>query len=82
MARDDWGPIKSGAINRANDKARVIDLGVYRNNRDLGFSKGTSQRRSTIDTPEMTKHEDKALELGNPEKSKLQKGLQWLGLTE
>ena len=84
---DTFGPINKGIVNRANNKSRVIDLEAYRNNRSLGFSTGTSQRRATYDSPELTKHEDEAIALGNSGRKttmgeRLNKGMQWLGLTE
>jgi len=82
-----FGPIQKGIVNRANNKSRVIDLESYRNNRSLGFSAPTSQKRATYDSPELTKHEDEAIALGNSWKKptmgeRLNKGMQWLGLTE
>lgn len=75
------------AGNTPSGSNRVVDLESYRNNRSIGVSKATSQRRSTHDSPELTKHEDEAIALGNSWKKptmgeRLGKGLQWLGLTE
>lgn len=82
-----FGPIQKGIVNRANNKARVIDLPTYRANREAGFGTQISQRAATHDSPEMRKHEDEAIALGNSWKKptmgdKLNKGMQWLGLTE
>ena len=84
---DTFGPINAGIVNRANNKARVVDLEAYRNNRSLGFSAPTSQKRATYDSPELTKHENEAIALGNSGQkqslgSKLTKGMQWMGLIE
>jgi|LauGreDrversion2_2_1035103.scaffolds.fasta_scaffold543950_1 hypothetical protein len=84
---DTFGPINAGIVNRANNKARVIDLPTYRTNREAGFGKGISQRAATHDSPELIKHEDEAIALGNSWKKptmgeRLNKGMQFLGLTE
>mgnify|MGYP006281131995 CR=1 FL=1 len=73
--------------DRSKDPARVVDLSTYRANRESGFGKRISQRAATYDSPEMTKHENEAIALGNSWKKptmgdRLNKGLQWLGLTE
>lgn len=73
--------------DRANNPARVIHLPTYSANREAGFGKKISQRAATFDSPEMTKHENEAIALGNSWKKptmgeRLNKGLQWLGLTE
>lgn len=73
------------ALDRGSNPGRVVDLTAYRNNRYYDFSPATSQRRSTVDTPEMIKHENEAMAMGNPKPSisqKISKGMQWLGLTE
>jgi hypothetical protein len=82
-----FGPIQKGIVNRASNKSRVVDLEAYRNNRSLGFSTTTSQKRATHDSPELIKHEDEAIALGNSWKKptmgeRLNKGMQFLGLTE
>lgn len=65
-----FGPVMKGIAgkppaDRSNNSGRVVDLEAYRNNRYYGFGKGTSQRRATHDSPEMIKHEDEAIALGN-----------------
>lgn len=84
---DTFGPINKGIVNRATNKARVVDLSTYRANREAGFDTGISKRAATYDSPELTKHEDEAIALGNSWRKptmgeKLGKGMQWLGLTE
>lgn len=84
---DTFGPINKGIVNRATNKARVIDLSTYRANREAGFDAGISKRASTYDSPELIKHENEAIALGNSWKKptmgdRLNKGMQWLGLKE
>lgn len=80
-------PANRGIKDRSANSNRVVDLESYRNNRSIGVSKATSQKRSTYDSPELTKHEDEAIALGNSWKKptmgeKLTKGAQWLGIIE
>jgi hypothetical protein len=49
--------------DRGADKARVIDLNVYRVTKDL-LGKG-ERRAPKFDSPALTKHEDEAIDLGN-----------------
>jgi hypothetical protein len=62
-------------------------LPKYRTNGEGGFVKVISQRAATHDSPELTKHEDEAIALGNSWKKptigeRMTKGMQFLGLTE
>jgi hypothetical protein len=79
---DTFGPINKGIVNRASNPARVVDLSTYRANRESGFGKGISQRAATYDSPELRKHEDEAIALGNSgqKKSVLSRMNQFLGL--
>lgn len=85
-----FGPVMKGIAgkapaDRSKNTARVVDLEAYRNNRSIGESKARSQRRATYDSPELTKHEDEAMALGNSgakRKSVFDRAMDYLGLTD
>lgn len=86
-----FGPVMKGIAgkapeDRSSNKGRVVDLEAYRNNRYYGFGKATSQRRATHDSPELIKHENEAMALGNSHsgnrQSTFDKAMKFLGLTD
>ena len=73
------------AQDRANSEARVFHLPTYAANRQEGFPKYVSRRASSMELPSTTRHDNEAMAIANPKPTmgeKLNKGLQWLGLTE
>jgi hypothetical protein len=69
------------AEDRAHRSERVIDFGAYKQSKERT---GKGQRvSSTPDSPELTKHEDEAMAVGNPtpkKKSTYSKVINYLGL--
>jgi hypothetical protein len=70
---------KRGVSDRSGDKKRVIDLEAFRKTKEI-TGKGiiVSARK---DSPELTKHEDEAMALGNEGRKgpKLIAGPGWMG---
>jgi len=70
---------KRGVSDRSGDKKRVIDLETFRKTKEI-TGKGI-RVSATKDNPELTKHEDEAMELGNEGRKgpKLIAGPGWMG---
>jgi hypothetical protein len=70
---------KRGVRDRSNDRKRVIDLETFRKTKEI-TGKGI-RVSAEKDNPELTKHEDEAMALGNEGRKgpKLIAGPGWMG---
>ena len=70
---------KRGVRDRSKDKKRVIDLETFRKTKEI-TGKGI-RVSAQKDNPELTKHEDEAMALGNEDRKgpKLIAGPGWMG---
>jgi hypothetical protein len=70
---------KRGVRDRSKDKKRVIDLETFRKTKEI-TGKGI-RVSAEKENPELTKHEDEAMELGNSGRKgpKLIAGPGWMG---
>ena len=76
-----FGPIQRGLVSRQFNN--VLDLDASRKVKQATGKAVPIRKNMTPDSPEMTKHENEAMALGNPEtvkKSKFDKVMDYLGL--